>query len=165
MRKEILRKEAYARRDSVRDGKLFSESICGRLMALPEYRAAQRLAIYVGTAEEVLTLPVIKSAWESGKEVAVPCCMGGDLRLFWIRSTDELRPSSSSILSSSQVWRLTAGVAGWDTERATMTGCCGRCLQRSRWSRWHSSARFSLKSLVLFTLVPCTEQSVNGRQH
>lgn len=100
-RKEALRTEAYAQRSCVRDVEQLSESVYTRLMALPEYRVAQRLSIYVGTAEEVQTLPVIRSAWASGKSTAVPCCIGGELRLFWIQSIDELRPRTLGILEPS----------------------------------------------------------------
>ena len=100
-RKEALRTEAYARRSRVHDAERLSASVCSRLMALSEYRAAQRLSVYVGTAEEVRTLPLISSAWEAGKATAVPCCVGDDLRLFWTRNIEELCPRTLGILEPS----------------------------------------------------------------
>jgi len=126
-RKDTLRREAYTRRSRVRNAELLSESIRERLMVLPEYRAAQRLLIYVGTAEEVQTLPVIRSAWESGKEVAVPCCMGGALQLFWIRSIDELCPRTLGIMEPSADIRAQPSRAAIVSCRAK-TACVERCL-------------------------------------
>jgi 5-formyltetrahydrofolate cyclo-ligase len=99
--KETMRQEACARRGRMNDRETLGESVCRRLLATPEYRAARQLSIYVGTADEVQTLFVLASAWRSNREVAVPCCVGGGLQLFWIRDASELRPRTLGILEPS----------------------------------------------------------------
>lgn len=96
--KQELRARGLALRRNLPNHDQLSRRVTERLMRLPEYQAAMHLGVYVGTASEVQTLPVIQSAWSLGKRTAVPCCLGDELELFWIEDLGELSPRTLGIL-------------------------------------------------------------------
>ena len=100
--KEEFRKLALANRSRQQNQESLSRLIIKRLKDLPEYAAASRLSIYLGTASEVQTLPLLPTAWSLGKRVAVPCCIGDHLDLFWIENLDELAPRTLGISEPKQ---------------------------------------------------------------
>jgi 5-formyltetrahydrofolate cyclo-ligase len=57
-----------------------------------------RLSVYIGGRSEVQTLPLLPSTWSLGKRIAVPCCVGDHLELFWVEGVDELTPRTLGIL-------------------------------------------------------------------
>ncbi len=97
-RKQELRTLALASRDRQQNREDLSRQIIKCLATLPEYEAATRLSIYVGGPSEVLTLPLLPSAWSLGKRIAVPCCVGDHLELYWLEDVDELAPRTLGIL-------------------------------------------------------------------
>ena len=96
--KEELRALALANRDRQQNREDLSRRISERLTSLPEYKAATRLSIYIGGHSEVQTLPILPPAWSLGKRIAVPCCVGDHLELFWLENVDELTPRTLGIL-------------------------------------------------------------------
>lgn len=96
--KERLRTRGLAARRNLPDHDDLSRRVIERLTSLPEYQAATRLGIYVGTRFEVQTLPLVQSAWAAGKRTAVPCCVGDELALYWIEDPGELAPRTLGIL-------------------------------------------------------------------
>lgn len=96
--KQQIRTLALAGRDHQLNREDLSRQIRERLASLPEYKAATRLSIYVGVPSEVQTLPILPSAWSLGKRIAVPCCAGDHLKLFWLEDVDELYPRTLGIL-------------------------------------------------------------------
>lgn len=67
---------------------------------LPEYKAAKTLLIYVSKKDEVETFRLIESAWQDGKEVAVPKVMDNhkDMRFITIDSFDHLKEGYFHVL-------------------------------------------------------------------
>ena len=97
-RKRQVRDRYLRNRSEQPDEQGYSRHICNRLISLPEYRQASTLSIYVAMPTEVQTLELIMGAWHDDKEVAVPCCMGNELRMFHLRSVTELAPRTLGIL-------------------------------------------------------------------
>ncbi len=96
--KQRLRARGLALRRDLPNRDDLSRRVLDRLTSLPEYQAATRLGIYVGTSPEVQTLPVIQSAWATCKRTAVPCCIGDELEMYWIKGVGELAPRTLGIL-------------------------------------------------------------------
>jgi 5-formyltetrahydrofolate cyclo-ligase len=96
--KQELRRLALASRDRQQNREALSRQISERLVGLPEYEAATGLSIYIGGGSEVQTLPILALAWSQGKRMAVPCCVGDHLELFWLENVDELTPRTLGIL-------------------------------------------------------------------
>jgi len=48
------------------------DAAAARLAALPVYRSARRLAVYWAMPDEMPTAPLIRRAWEDGRELAIP---------------------------------------------------------------------------------------------
>lgn len=67
-----------------------SRAITRRLLALPEYAAARKVAYYVGVRDEVRTREAIAASLADHKRIAVPYCHGDELRLCWLDRLDEL---------------------------------------------------------------------------
>ena len=69
-----------------------------RLCALPEYRAARTVLLFVGVGTEPDTLPIIEQALVEGKTVALPRVLGhGIMRAHKIGSLSELVPGAFGI--------------------------------------------------------------------
>ncbi|MHB8864320.1 MAG: 5-formyltetrahydrofolate cyclo-ligase [Pirellulaceae bacterium] len=97
-RKRQLREEVLRYRSEQADKLSCSRQIRNRLIALPEYPTARTLSIYVATPVEVQTQELISGAWNDGKEVAVPCCIRNELRMFHLSAMAELAPRTLGIL-------------------------------------------------------------------
>lgn len=113
--KSRLRARGLALRRNLPDHDGRSGRAIERLTNLPEYQAATRLGIYVGTRFEVQTLPLIRSAWTAGKRTAIPCCIGDELSLFWIENRGDLAPRTLGILEP------TTDVRAMNERRADVT--------------------------------------------
>lgn len=73
-------------------------AIAARVLAMPEYQAAQTVFCFVGTAREINTRPILEDALAAGKRLCVPLCTGpGIMELRRIRSCKELSPGAYGI--------------------------------------------------------------------
>lgn len=104
--KKALRRTVLERRDAEPDREEKSRKILERLKARPEFVRARRVMTYVGVGSEVATLPLIQEMLDSGRTVFVPWCEPADLRLFHLRSIDELAPSGYGLLEPLPELRL-----------------------------------------------------------
>jgi 5-formyltetrahydrofolate cyclo-ligase len=71
------------------------------LIELPEFTAAATVMCYIASPshKEVETRQIIETAWNQGKTLIVPYCVGrGNLGLFRLNSWDELKPGRYGIL-------------------------------------------------------------------
>ena len=96
--KQQLRVRGLTRRREQSDKDELSRQILARLVALPEYSAARTVMSYVSLSDEVHTEPLLSGAWEEGRRVVVPYCVGNSLRLFVLKSMEELAPGTLGIL-------------------------------------------------------------------
>jgi 5-formyltetrahydrofolate cyclo-ligase len=96
--KARLRLEVLARRDALGDQASLAVRIQAQLIVSPEWVAAGLISTYVGVKSEVGTLPLITTALEAGKKVAVPVVEGTGLTLYRIESTDDLAPAPFGLL-------------------------------------------------------------------
>ena len=75
-----------------------ARSIAHRLLAMPEYQAAETVFCFVSVGREINTRPVLGAALESGKTLCVPRCLGnGIMELRAIQSLDDLAPGAYGI--------------------------------------------------------------------
>lgn len=74
--------------------------LTANVLALEEYRRCKTLFIFVSSAIECDTAPIIGDALRSGKRVAVPRCtdLSGRMEFYYIRSRDDLIPGAYSLL-------------------------------------------------------------------
>lgn len=101
--KKQLRKEIIARRNSLAavDREEKSALITRRVLALPFWEQARIIMCYVSFGSEVNTFPLITTALEQGKRVAVPLCQPEGRRLLAAEVSDfpgDLRPGTWGIL-------------------------------------------------------------------
>jgi 5-formyltetrahydrofolate cyclo-ligase len=98
-RKKEIRAEARTRQQNQPQRAEFSAVICRKLAALPEYAAAATVMCYVDFGCEVQTRPLLPIAWQQGKRLIVPYCVGGNqIELFRLQSLDELAEGAMRIL-------------------------------------------------------------------
>ena len=93
-RKQQIRVRAAANRREQQDRDALSRHIRRMLADLPEYVAAATVLFYLDLPFEVRTRHLLAMAWESGKRVTLPCCVGERLELFRIDGFDELAPGA-----------------------------------------------------------------------
>lgn len=75
-----------------------SASINACLLSLPEYRAAETVFAFVGTAHEIDTAQLLQDALRSGKRLCVPLCTGpGIMELRCLSSLEDLTPGAYGI--------------------------------------------------------------------
>lgn len=76
-----------------------SHKICAYVSEYAPYREAKTVFLFIGTAREIDTLPLLEDAWQSGKTVCVPRCIEGNrMALCRIDSMDALQIGSYGIL-------------------------------------------------------------------
>jgi len=99
--KARLRKEALARRDSIPlpVRKVKDAAIAGRLLSLDKFADARTVLFYASFRSEAATGEIIRKALDMGKTVLLPRVFAEEaaLRLFEIKSTNELRPGYMGI--------------------------------------------------------------------
>jgi len=98
--KKRLRKTVAARVKALPDAyrAVASKSICEQVFALPEYRAANRLFLFVGMPTEPDTMPIIRKALADGKQVYVPKCVSKtEMLAVHIKDMTDLRPGAYGI--------------------------------------------------------------------
>lgn len=96
--KRQMRAICLRKRRALPNKTALSLRICDRMTGTREYVNARTLATYVSLPEEVQTQELIHRAWTDGKMVVVPCCVEDELRLFRLRSMEELAPRTLGIL-------------------------------------------------------------------
>ena len=75
-----------------------SGQIAEQVLASDEYRAAQRIFLYIGMPTEPDTVAIIRQAILDGKDVYVPKCVSKtEMLAVRIRSTDDLAPGAYGI--------------------------------------------------------------------
>lgn len=76
-----------------------SRAITARLLSLPEYRTAETIFCFVGTEQEIDTVPVLEDALASGKRLCVPrCSSNGSMELRQITALAQLSAGAYGIL-------------------------------------------------------------------
>ncbi len=74
-------------------------SIAGHLLAMPEYRTAETVFCFVGTAHEIDTRPILEDILASGKALCVPLCADrGIMEPRRVTSLEQLSPGFHGIL-------------------------------------------------------------------
>ena len=79
---------------------MLDEGVLRNVLKMREYRACNKIFVYVSTAIEVDTLEIIKAAWKDNKKVAVPRCIPEtrEMTFHYIESFDSLKPGTFSVL-------------------------------------------------------------------
>lgn len=74
-------------------------TIVRRLLAIPEYKEAETVFCFAGTAREIDTRPILKDALSAGKTLCVPLCTGpGVMEARQITALNQLTPGAFGIL-------------------------------------------------------------------
>jgi 5-formyltetrahydrofolate cyclo-ligase len=97
-RKQQIREQAHANRNSQENKDDLSRQIVARCMALPEYQQAGTVLFYLDVRSEVRTRHDLANALASGKKIVVPYCVDGELELFHLTDPDELSVGMYRIL-------------------------------------------------------------------
>lgn len=80
------------------------ESILAQIKAMPEYENAGTIFCFVGTVQEIQTIPLISDALRRGKRVGVPLCTGkGIMEVRLIQVLEELSPGAFGIPEPGQM--------------------------------------------------------------
>ncbi|WP_313152155.1 5-formyltetrahydrofolate cyclo-ligase [Lacrimispora sp.] len=70
--------------------------------SLPEYMSSETIFCYVGTINEINTVPIINDAMRKGKRVGIPKCVDkGIMEVYHIKTLENLKYSSYGILEPS----------------------------------------------------------------
>lgn len=93
--KQLLRRKAYDARNAQPEKDRVSREAVERLLALPEYQAANTVMWYIDCRSELRTQHALPAALDSGKRIIVPYCTVDEqgenkLGLWWLRSMEEL---------------------------------------------------------------------------
>ncbi len=90
--KSTLRKELIEKRKKITDREVKDGKITAFVTSLEKYKAADKLLVYVNLDGEINTEPLINSALDSGKIVAVPYCEDkhGKMSFYIINSLSQL---------------------------------------------------------------------------
>ena len=91
--REIITRDFIPLREEI------SHGICRRVLDHEAYKAAKTVFLFVGTAREVDTLPILEDAWRTGKTVCVPRCIENNhMALCRITSMEDLQHGAYGIL-------------------------------------------------------------------
>ncbi len=95
--REIITQRFLPRREEI------SRGICSRVLEHEPYKEAKTVFLFVGTAREVNTLPILEDAWSRGKTVCVPRCIAGNqMALCHITSLEDLQTGAYGILEPAE---------------------------------------------------------------
>ena len=94
-KEEKIRLRAVMRAEEKKLGAIYkaesSAALCRHVLDLPEYRDAETVFCFVGTASEIDTAPLLRAALADGKRVCVPLCVDrGIMDLREIRALEDL---------------------------------------------------------------------------
>ncbi len=108
--KERLRHQMRARRRALSKEEVAERSakICEHILALPEFRTAHTVCLYIPFDNEVDTLPLLKSCLGQKRIVGTRTLPGGHLELREIQSIDDLKKGAYSILEPKESCPLIA---------------------------------------------------------
>lgn len=92
MTKRELRKKYLSARDSMTADERTKKSafITDRILSSDSYKTAELILCYVSVGSEIDTYTLIESALVDGKRVAVPFCVGKEMRFKEIKSLNNL---------------------------------------------------------------------------
>ena len=97
--KQHIRKEALARRAEISKEEAADKSrvITEKILALPAYKRAKSILLYIDVNGEVKTRELLERAWKDGRRTAVPRCR--DKRMDFVEITDysDLEPGTFGI--------------------------------------------------------------------
>ena len=96
--KQLLRRLAYDVRKAQKNKDEISRLVCSKLVHLPEYQGAKTVMWYLDCRTELRTRHTIRTLLVSGQKIAIPYCVGRELRLWHLHSLNELVPGSYGIL-------------------------------------------------------------------
>ena len=100
LRKELIQK----RRELPHDKKAADDlAVFNKLVNLPSFKSAKKILAYVSTPIEVDTLKLIDYCLETGKEVAVPQCVGENMIFRLIKSRNQLKKGAFGIMEPDEV--------------------------------------------------------------
>ncbi len=100
MTKDSLRRyvRAQKRQYTAAELAVMSEKICDRVLASAWWQEAGTLLLYYPLADEVDVRPLIEKAFESGKRVLLPVCVGEELELHLYEGETSLREGAFGIM-------------------------------------------------------------------
>lgn len=80
------------------------------------FRQAKTIHIFISKTDEPDTSPIIESAWESGKTVAVPCVVPDSFELFHsqLKSFEDLSSGALGVLEPSSEGRIAMNPESFD---------------------------------------------------
>lgn len=79
------------------------QKIFENVIGLNEYKAADTVFCYVGTANEIDTMPILMHALESGRRLGVPKCVSkGIMEVYEIKSIEDLAVGAYGIMEPVQ---------------------------------------------------------------
>ena len=98
--KAALRRELLARRDALPGRAEKSRAIQSHVLALPEYRRARQVLLYLSKGSEVDTWPLLDCALAQGKEVYAPRCLArpGEMAFYRVSSRADLQAGAFGLL-------------------------------------------------------------------
>ena len=107
--KSDLRKSLLSERKLI-SSKLpaISGEISKRVISLDEVKNAESILCFVGKEFEISTVDIFRYAFEMGKAVAAPVCVGEDMIFRYIESFDDLEPGSFSVKEPKEYCREAA---------------------------------------------------------
>ncbi|MCF0145240.1 MAG: 5-formyltetrahydrofolate cyclo-ligase [Eubacterium sp.] len=78
--------------------RLADQGIFRKVISLPEYQAAETVFCYVGTEQEIDTMPILRDIQASGKRLGVPKCVGrGIMEVRSVTRLEDLKPGKFGI--------------------------------------------------------------------
>ena len=99
--RNVLRSELIRARKALdsAEWERHSAAVQRRVLALPEWRDARTVAMYIAVRNEISTDEIIRRAWAEGKQVLLPRCLPpsageGIMEFVLCRGYDELAPGA-----------------------------------------------------------------------
>lgn len=94
MEKKEIRKYVLGRRREMTQEECAEKSarICRKIIEMEAFQKAACIYVYMDFNGEVSTKPLIEEAWRMGKRVAAPKVFAEDMRYFFIRSYEDVKP-------------------------------------------------------------------------
>ncbi|QDT33709.1 5-formyltetrahydrofolate cyclo-ligase [Thalassoglobus polymorphus] len=97
LKQAIRRQLRQLRREQTQKDQV-SQKILDRVFTLEQYEHAKTVLYYVDARDEVRTLSSMEAALAGPKQIVVPYCDQGELRLVEIKNRNELSPGAYGIL-------------------------------------------------------------------
>ena len=83
----------------------WDQAIRNHVLALPQYREARSIMLFLSKNDEIHTWPLLAQAWADGKTSAVPKVLGRSQGMIaaWITSKEQLVPGPMGIMEPKEV--------------------------------------------------------------